>query len=1188
MVNEITSRNLGGTTEITCIMPIRQGFIPVGDTRTYATRLRYVLQAFDELRRASYEKRLVRAFTDSVAKLQTVNYFRWAIIDNDSRLVLAVTFDRPWEPYIRKIARDAGPFLDVILCNCEGYEKYSTDLGYTKFREWVEKYQVPVEFFYSASPFSTVDDLRYWDRLDEIRRGADKMDAFDKDTTMLHTGPPVEETNQAARDRPVDAMQQGLAALTALDRLREFFPHPIKGKPGDPGVKDHIFLQHAVRALLHDFDTSKLPAETRSAYARQLNWFEQEIPLPTPAVTPRPVPAPAEIQGNILTGYGNTTHGCLLLLRFSDPVREAKAAHDFINKLDVTTDGKTPKIMINVAFTYDGLKHMNVPKAERMNFPKDFRDGMEARAGMLGDIRINNPENWELPIRNWPLGGHANEKIHLSTVDMVICLQTTNTGSAGDHEFTSKHPLYNKVKKIADDPGVILLSVQPLRRYPDESGQVLGHFGFVDGISQPSPRDGTPPQDKVPLGELLTGHINQRGDPPPPENELFDNGSFLALRKLYQGTAALNEAMDKFLQQHGQVITRDELKAKLMGRKPDGTPLVTHNGPNGFDFSSDPDGDKCPFQSHIRRSNPRPTPGKQAPVPRIMRRGFSYGPPDNGSSPGDDRGLFFMAYNASLAEQFEVIQRWVSGGNSTGVSSAQHDPFLGVPEYDGKNRVLRFLHNDQPYSFDMGARPFTRLKWGMYLFAPSIKGLKKLADCLITKPAQDRELAYEGEKIIKRLSKLHVKEAKTQWKTLLEQNIGDKAEITMAVWAAIREFHDGVLRTPYAVLVASHGKVMKVFEDAKTYSVREGWRRMQKSIKGTILGMDPNPQKIHKSANRKLKNRDKKYRSQVKKGRYQEEAIIGNPAVNAVSEQSAFNISYTETKQWLVERMKGQPKKYTANLAELCSYTLSKLSTECFGLPDGEHMVSAPVEIPGGKAACPFHFLAPSRYVFPPNPEKYLEVLAGKHGDVLIKAAGEFVADVRQNPANPKGTVIGKLFKSNKGSDDDYMTRNIVGLIHGFVAATFGNFLYMMGGLIRDKNLWRYQQNLILCRPSTGVDYKLAKQVLEYPLTASMQMLPVPAMLNRIAVKPVKLGTERIKAGDHIVLGVLSAANERLSEGKIEWDVIFGGRYGGKSIHACPGQPMAYGFILGVFTAIMESGNLRDTGLPVTLEIEEF
>ena len=48
-----------------------------------------------------------------------------------------------------------------------------------------------------------------------------------------------------------------------------------------------------------------------------------------------------------------------------------------------------------------------------------------------------------------------------------------------------------------------------------------------------------------------------------------------------------------------------------------------------------------------------------------------------------------MAYNASIAEQFEVIQRWITGGNTTGVASWQSDPLMGVAQ-EGDPRTFSF------------------------------------------------------------------------------------------------------------------------------------------------------------------------------------------------------------------------------------------------------------------------------------------------------------------------------------------------------------------------------------------------------------------------------------------------------------------------------------------------------------------
>ena len=92
--------------------------------------------------------------------MRSLYFVRWSILDG-KRLLLAVNFDRPWEPYIRGIVDYAGPFLDVIFCHCADYVGHSTRDGYVKFGTWVRQKQVEVAFLHAADPDLTVDDHRY-------------------------------------------------------------------------------------------------------------------------------------------------------------------------------------------------------------------------------------------------------------------------------------------------------------------------------------------------------------------------------------------------------------------------------------------------------------------------------------------------------------------------------------------------------------------------------------------------------------------------------------------------------------------------------------------------------------------------------------------------------------------------------------------------------------------------------------------------------------------------------------------------------------------------------------------------------------------------------------------------------------------------------------------------------------------
>ena len=49
---------------------------------------------------------------------------------------------------------------------------------------------------------------------------------------------------------------------------------------------------------------------------------------------------------------------------------------------------------VTVAFTWNGLRVLGVPEASLASFPEEFRQGMVARAPMLGDAGANHPDNW--------------------------------------------------------------------------------------------------------------------------------------------------------------------------------------------------------------------------------------------------------------------------------------------------------------------------------------------------------------------------------------------------------------------------------------------------------------------------------------------------------------------------------------------------------------------------------------------------------------------------------------------------------------------------------------------------------------------------------------------------------------------------------------------------------------------------
>ena len=54
-----------------------------------------------------------------------------------------------------------------------------------------------------------------------------------------------------------------------------------------------------------------------------------------------------------------------------------------------------PETTLNLSFTYTGLAALGVDAALLATFPEDFREGMAARAHLLGDVGESAPEHWE-------------------------------------------------------------------------------------------------------------------------------------------------------------------------------------------------------------------------------------------------------------------------------------------------------------------------------------------------------------------------------------------------------------------------------------------------------------------------------------------------------------------------------------------------------------------------------------------------------------------------------------------------------------------------------------------------------------------------------------------------------------------------------------------------------------------------
>ena len=131
---------------------------------------------------------------------------------------------------------------------------------------------------------------------------------------------------------------------------------------------------------------------------------------------------------------------------------------------EVRASVEQEKRWVTVAFTWNGLRALGVDEASLATFPEEFRQGMVARAEMLGDTGANHPDNW--------VGGLASPSLHA----IVILF-------AGD-EAERERCVTEHNKFIAQCSDVEVLSSLDLAAVPPFI-YAHDHFGYRDRLSQP-------------------------------------------------------------------------------------------------------------------------------------------------------------------------------------------------------------------------------------------------------------------------------------------------------------------------------------------------------------------------------------------------------------------------------------------------------------------------------------------------------------------------------------------------------------------------------------------------------------------------------------------------------------------------------------------------------------------------------
>ncbi|MBP0017927.1 MAG: Dyp-type peroxidase [Cyanobacteria bacterium SBLK] len=438
-----------------------------------------------------------------------------------------------------------------------------------------------------------------------------------------------------------------------------------------------------------------------------------------------------DLQGNILRGHGRD-HSVHLFLKFKEGgVNAAKEWIEYFAKTYVKSakqqsdeaaryrkEGISGDLFANFMLAHDGYKYLGI---KPFKMPKDepFRFGMknESVRNLLGDPAV---DDWEEGYKD-----SLHALIIMADDDVMDLLQGVNQMTQG---------LRQVAEIVNREDGFILRN---------SKGQIVEHFGFVDGVSQPLflKRD------------IVRSRVNHCGfskwDPRAPLSIILEKdrngqtkdsyGSYLVYRKLEQNVKGWNEnvvSLGKDLE-----VEPELAGAYTMGRFQDGTPLVMSDTPshaatptNNFNFENDTKATKCPFHAHIRKTNPRGDTGRAPAAPsydqafeaelnhRIARRGISYGDNDLTHEPETGSGLLFLCFQASIENQFNFMQAvWANQPKFVQVGVGP-DPVIGSPE--GSQNWPKEWGEEATENIPF--KLWVKMKGGEYFFAPSISCLTNI------------------------------------------------------------------------------------------------------------------------------------------------------------------------------------------------------------------------------------------------------------------------------------------------------------------------------------------------------------------------------------------------------------------------------------------------------------------------------
>jgi Dyp-type peroxidase family len=497
----------------------------------------------------------------------------------------------------------------------------------------------------------------------------------------------------------------------------------------------------------------------------------------------------ADIQGHVLIGFGGGVQSLLglrlrsatlqtarsVLGRWADRVTSCAEANVSRGLRRAAKLGAMPLPDTQTLYVAMSLSAEGLARLDGGDGPEDphFRRGAAANA-----FDLHDPVDGQGRPIGWLVGGTPE-----TTPDVFVVLGGDREPIVheGEHEFL--RDLGDLVDIVYRESGRRLGRETEHFGFADGIAQpgIRGSFdGAVPITRRVYPPDhpladiyARPGQPLVWPGQFVFGYATQKADSALPgkplggSDPLLRNGSLLVFRRLRQDVAGFEAAMKVLAASFaakGLDVLASTVAAWCVGRWKDGTPVSVSPGRpddkisgdffrrDGFLYdaelaaatlndanvpvqfpgaTADPNGFSCPFFSHIRKVNPRDRAVDQGSSgvtlqTRMLRRGIPYGPDWPGSEDGADRGLLFMAYQTSIAGQFNrLMSLWVNNAQAPPPGEGI-DPLIGFPAAPADSRpLLRRTDTATAFKVMLPGRWVIPTGAG-YFFSPGIRALKKI------------------------------------------------------------------------------------------------------------------------------------------------------------------------------------------------------------------------------------------------------------------------------------------------------------------------------------------------------------------------------------------------------------------------------------------------------------------------------